>query len=137
MADDLNNKALSTDSLREMIARWVEPDRVPKTPRIVTDTSDFFKVDYDDVVILKCRPYFIRNYEREGRFGIDEDPKFWVRRAIDLTDGSIKIIKMVFHEKFTARVGDIAFECVRSPSKEGIILDMKKVTPLHARVPPR
>ena len=110
--------------LRDMISRWVEPSRVPKMPRIVTDTSDFFKVDYDDVVILGNRPYLIRNYEREGRFGIDDEPKFWVRRAIDLVDGSTKIIKMVFHEQFKARVGDITFDCVRSPLKEAVILDM-------------
>ncbi len=115
--------------LRDMIARWVEPCRVPKVPRIVTDTSDFFKVDYDDVVILETHPYFIRNYEREGRFGIDEEPKFWVRRAIDLTDGSIKIIKMVFHEQFKGRVGDITFDCVRSPRKEALILDMVRGHP--------
>lgn len=115
--------------LRDMISRWVEPHRVPKMPRIVTDTSDFFKVDYDDVVILDNRPYFIRNYEREGRFGIDDEPKFWVRRAIDLADGSTKIIKMVFHEQFKARVGDITFDCVRSPLKEAAILDMVRGQP--------
>jgi hypothetical protein len=115
--------------LREMISRWVEPNRVPKIPKIVTDTSDFFKVDYDDVVILDNHPYFVRNYEREGRFGIDDEPKFWVRRAIDLADGSTKIIKMVFHERFSARVGDITFDCVRSPLKEAVILDMVKGHP--------
>ncbi len=120
---------LSGHDLRDIIARWVEPSGVPASPRIVTDISDFFKVDYDDVVILDGRPYFMRNYEREGRFGIDEEPKFWVRRAIDLTDGSIKIIKMVFHEQFKAKVGDITFDCVRSPRKEAIILDMVKGHP--------
>ena len=115
--------------LREMIARWVEPRRVPKTPKVVTDTSDFFKVDYDDVVIFEDRPYFVRNYEREGRFGIDDEPKFWVRRAIDLADGSTKILKMVFHEEFKARVGGITFECVRSPLKEAAILDMVRGHP--------
>ncbi len=119
----------SESELREMIARWVEPMKVPKMPRIVTDTSDFFKVEYDDVVILAGRPYFVRNYEREGRFGIDDEPKFWVRRAIDLADGSTKIVKMVFHEEFRARVGDITFECVRSPLKEASILDMVRGHP--------
>ena len=120
---------LSGHDLRDIIARWVAPSSVPASPRIVTDISDFFKVDYDDVVILDGRPYFMRNYEREGRFGIDDEPKFWVRRAIDLTDGSIKIIKMVFHEQIKAKVGDITFDCVRSPRKEAIILDMVKGHP--------
>ncbi len=112
--------------LRDMIANCVDPMRVPKRVNIITDTSDFFRVDYDDVVILDERPYFIRNYEREGRFTIDEQPKFWVRRAVDLVDGSAKIIKMVFPEKFKARVGDITFDCVRSPKKEARILNLVK-----------
>lgn len=120
---------LSGHDLRDLIARWVAPSSVPESPRIVTDISDFFKVDYNDVVILDGRPYFMRNYEHEGRFGIDDEPKFWVRRAIDLNDGSIKIIKMVFHEQIKAKVGDITFDCVRSPRKEAIILDMVKGHP--------
>lgn len=120
---------LNGNDLRDIISRWVAPSSVPSSPRIVTDISDFFKVDYNDVVILDGRPYFMRNYEREGRFGIDDEPKFWVRRAIDLTDGSIKIIKMVFHEHFQAKVGDITFDCVRSPRKEALILDMVKGHP--------
>lgn len=129
MTDNQVIANFSEDELREMIARWVEPERVPKRPRIITDTSDFFRVDYDDVVILDNHPYFIRNYEREGRFGIDEEPKFWVRKAIDLADGRTKIIKMVFHEQFKARVGDITFDCIRSPKKEAIILDMVRGHP--------
>ena len=117
------------DALRDMIARRAGPEKVPRQLRVITDTSDFFKVDYGDVVILEGRPYFIRNYEREGRFGIDEEPKFWVRRAMDLSDGSMKIIKMVFLERFTARVGGLTFECVRSPQKEAAILDMVRGHP--------
>lgn len=113
-------------NLRDMIANCVDPARVPKRINIITDTSDFFRVDYDDVVILNGRPYFIRNYEKEGRFSIDEQPKFWVRRAIDLHDGSMKIIKMVFPERFDAKVGDITFDCVRSPKKEARILELVK-----------
>ncbi len=115
--------------LRDLIARWAGADRVPRRLRVVSDTSDFFRVDYDDVVILAGRPYFIRNYEREGRFGIDEEPKFWVRRAVDLSDGSSKIIKMVFHEKFEARAGGLTFQCARSARKEADVLDMVRGHP--------
>lgn len=113
----------SPDDLLEMIARWLSPEKVPKRVRIITDTSDFFRVDYDDVVILGDEPYLIRNYEREGRFGIDDEPKFWVKRAINLLNGEIKIIKMVFKERFNAKVGDLMFEFYRSPKKEARILD--------------
>lgn len=102
---------------------------MPKKLKVITDTSDFFKVDYDDVVVLEDRPYLIRNYEKEGRFTINEQPKFWVRRAVDLIDGSTKIIKMVFHEHFKAKIGDIVFDCVRSPKKEARILNLVKGHP--------
>jgi hypothetical protein len=102
---------------------------VPKKLKVITDTSDFFKVDYGDVVILGDRPYLIRNYEKEGRFTVDEQPKFWVRRAIDLIDGGLKIIKMVFYEHFKSKIGDIIFECVRSPKKEARILNLVKGHP--------
>jgi hypothetical protein len=117
------------EELRERIARFVENRPMPRRLNVFTDTSDFFRIDYDNVVILKERPYLIRNYEREGRFGIDEQPKYWVRRAIDLEDGSMKIIKMVFLENFKARVGDITFDCVRSPRKEARILDLTRGHP--------
>ncbi len=112
-----------------MIAHWAGHDKVPKKLKVVNDTSDFFGVDYDDVLMLDNHPYFIRNYEREGRFSIDEQPKFWVRRALDLSDGDLKIIKMVFHERFNARVGDLTFECFRSPQKEAVILDIVRGHP--------
>jgi len=78
------------------------------------------------VVILGDRPYLIRNNEREGRFGIDDQQKYWVKRARDLSDGSVKIIKFVFHERFEAKVGGIVFDCFRSPKKEAKILDLTK-----------
>lgn len=116
----------SQEELIERIKAYLEPYRVPKKVRIFTDTSNFYMVDFDDVVVLDGRPYLIRHCEREGRFTIEEQPKFWVKRAIDLTDGSKKVIKMVFHEKFTTEVAGLSFECVRSPSKEARILDLVK-----------
>jgi hypothetical protein len=110
--------------LREMISSWLPPSRVPEKIKIITDTSNFFSVDFDDVVILGGRPYLIRHCEREGRFTVDEQPKFWVKRAIDLTDGSKKVIKMVFYEKFTAKVGGMTIDCNRSPKKEARILHL-------------
>jgi serine/threonine protein kinase len=117
---------MSHHQLKELIAQCIGSERVPKRINVVTDTSDFFRVEYDDVVILQQRPYLIRNYKREGRFGICDQPKFWVKSAIDLISGESKIIKMVFHEKFKARIGDLVFDCVRSPKKEARILDLVK-----------
>jgi hypothetical protein len=119
-----NDYRCSEAGIKESIARWLSPERIPKQIRTFTDTSDFFRIDYDDVAILGGKPYFIRNNEREGRFGIDEQQKFWVKKAVDLTDGSVKIIKLTFHERFEANVGDLRFECFRSPQKEAHILEL-------------
>lgn len=123
----------SNGELRELASRWLEPERVPGKFRVFTDTSDFYRIDYDDVVVLGGRPYLIRNNEREGRFGIDEQQKFWVKRAIDLADGSRKILKLVFHESFKARVGPLVFDCVRSPVKEARVLDIVRSHPNFMR----
>lgn len=126
---DSGEQKFDIDELKERIARWIGPDRVPKQFKIITDTSDFYRVDFDDVVILGNRPYLIRNNEREGRFGIDDQQKYWVKRACDLSDGSVKIIKLVFHERFQANVGGIVFDCYRSPQKEARILALTKQHP--------
>jgi hypothetical protein len=116
----------SDGELKEMATRWVGTDRTPLRIRVFTDTSDFFGIEYDDIVILGNRPYLIRHNEREGRFGIEEEQKFWVKRAVDLLDGSMKIIKLTFYERFLAKVGELSFECYRSPKKEARILDLVK-----------
>jgi len=122
--DTSSEKVFSRSELEDIIAEKLGRDRVPKRFRVHVDTSDFFRVDYDDVAILGGRPYLIKNCEREGRFGLDDEPKYWVKRAIDLNDGKTKIIKLVFHEEIDARVGDLVFKCVRSPGKEAAILEM-------------
>ena len=43
---------------------------------------------------------------------------------MDLSDGSDKILKMVFHEEFITRLAGVSIKCYRSPRKEGRILDL-------------
>jgi len=114
----------SQETLRQMVSRWLPPHRVPRDFRIHTDTTDFVRVEYDDVVILDGKAYLIRNNAKEQRFGLDDEVKFWVKRAIDLEDGSLKIMKLVFYERFMSHIGDIEFERFRSPKKEARILDL-------------
>jgi serine/threonine protein kinase len=114
----------SQKGLREFASKWLDPAALPGNFRICTDTTDFFRVDYNDVLILDNHPYLVRSNEKEGRFGIDEEPKFWVKRSIDLLDGSNKVIKLVFNERFKARVGPMTFDCVRSPAKEARVLSV-------------
>lgn len=114
----------SQETLMHMASQWLPPHQVPHRFRIHTDTSDFFRVEYDDVVLLDGRAYLIRHNAKELRFGLEDEVKFWVKRAVDLEDGSLKIMKLVFYEKFMSRIGDIEFECFRSPRKEARILDL-------------
>ncbi len=123
-----NQTNYTEKELLRMIRKCVPRDRVPKRVR-VKDTSDFFRVDYDDVVILGDVPYFVRNNEREGRFGLEDEQKFWVKRARNLLTGEVKILKWVFREKFEARIGRLVFECVRSPQKEARILELVRGRP--------
>jgi hypothetical protein len=112
----------SNNVLRDLASKWLDRSSIPRVFNIISDTSDFYRVDYDDVVIFNDRPYLIRQNEREGRFGIEEQQKFWVKRVVDLLDGSKKIMKLVFHERFQAKVGPLVFDCVRSPAKEARVL---------------
>jgi serine/threonine protein kinase len=117
-------ESFSQDELREMTSRWLPPDKIPKRFRVHRDTTEFFQMEYDDVVVLGGKTYLIRHNAKEQRFGLEDEVKFWVKRAIDLSDGSLKILKLVFHEKFVAKIGDIEFECLRSPRKEARILNL-------------
>lgn len=114
----------SDDEVRRLIAAHAGTEHIPQKFRIITDTSDFSRIEYNDVVILGGKPYWVKRYEKEGRFGLDDEPKYWVRRAIDLTDGSTKVLKLVFHEEFETTICDIVIQCFRSPKKEARILDL-------------
>ena len=116
--------SVSQDNLRQMASRWMPISKSSHHFRIHTDTTDYFRVEYGDVVLLGGKPYLIRHNAKEGRFGLDDEVKFWVKRAIDLNSGILKIIKLVFYEKFTAHIGGITFECFRSPRKEARILNL-------------
>jgi len=89
---------------------------------IFEDTSAFMSIDAGAVLRLEDNDYLVLGYAREGRFGLDEQPKFWVKTVIDLTSGERKIVKLVFYETFSSRIGSTVFTCVRSPRKESDIL---------------
>jgi hypothetical protein len=114
----------SDERIRQRAEEWPSRGGKAEPVRIFRDTSDFFEIEFGDVVVLAGRPFLVRHNAREGRFGIDDDVKFWVKRALDLTDQSRKFLKLVHYEKFTARVGDIQFECFRSPRKEARLLEL-------------
>ncbi len=93
--------------------------------RIFRDTSDFYKIDYRDIIEVGEKRYRVTGHAKEMRFGI-EDPKFWVKRAVDLDTKESKIIKLVFHETFKTTIGGVTINCYRDPEKEANILDLVK-----------
>jgi hypothetical protein len=96
--------------------------------RPVSDTTDFFSIDCGDEIQVGDRVFRITGHEWERRFGI-EDPKFWVKRALDKATGERKIIKLAFFETFETTLGGVKIRCYRDPDKEAAILDMMKGNP--------
>ncbi|GLI36146.1 hypothetical protein [Desulforhabdus amnigena] len=90
---------------------------------IFQDTTEYMKIGSGDVLELGGKFYFVRGEEVEGRFGMDGDPKYWVKKVIDLDDGSSKIVKLVFFESFFLQLGTESIKCFRSPQKEARILE--------------
>ena len=92
---------------------------------IYTDTTKFMNIEYGDVILVDGLHYLVLRDEAERSFGI-EDPKYWVKRCILLENGERKILKLVFHENFLLKLGDLRINCYRSPEKEARILDLVK-----------
>jgi len=97
--------------------------------QIVEDTTDYMRIAGGMILRIAGNDYFITGDAREGRFGIDDQPKFWVKYAFDLESGERKIIKMVFYEDFTTRQGVFLIKCSRSPKKEAHCLELMKGHP--------
>ncbi|MBU2643627.1 lipopolysaccharide kinase InaA family protein [bacterium] len=109
-------------STLEQRIRNVTGQAIPKNLRVFDDLTDYSRIDVGHVLHLGENDYLVRGHAREGRFGIDDQPKLWVKSAVDLQTGERKFIKMVFLETFTCRIGSMAFDCVRSPEKEADVL---------------
>ncbi len=101
-----------------------------RKPIAVIETADnYMAIGPGMILQLNEERYFITGEAREGRFGIDDQPKMWVKYAIDLTDGSRKIIKLPFLEQFQTKVGPFTITCKRNPEKESRVLDMVRHDP--------
>jgi len=96
--------------------------------RLFTDTTDFHSIDNGDIIQVGGKRYLITGHERERRFGID-NPKLWVKRALDSQTGEKKLIKLAFLESFETTLGGVKIRCFRDPEKEGAILSLVKEHP--------
>lgn len=97
--------------------------------RIFTDTTEFFDIDYGDEIHLQDRRFKVTGHAKEMRFGI-EDPKYWVKKAIDIDTGVRKYIKLAFFESFETELSGLKINCFRDPDKEGDVLNLTKDHPL-------
>jgi len=120
--------AEDVDFLRRR-ARELAGIELPGAPRVVRDTSNFIAVDRGDVLVLAGHPYLVLGHEREGRFGIDDQPKYWVKRAVSLRTGRMHVVKLVFHESFSTMVHGRHYACERSAQKEAQVLEAVREHP--------
>jgi len=97
---------------------------LPGRPVVWRDTSRYMSIERDHIVDLEGEAFLIRGNEREGRFGLDDQPKFWVKRALDLRSGEMHILKLVIQESFKVSVGAREVLCVRSAEKESKVLNL-------------
>lgn len=102
---------------------------IPSNYSIIQDTTQFMNIDSGDVILLNNTPYLVKNTEKEIGFGIDGEPKYWVKRTLNLKSGKMQIVKLVFHEGFSQRVGDFEIKFFRSPIKEAAVLEKVKNHP--------
>ncbi len=107
------------DRIKELTG-WLSVDRFT----LHTDTSDWIRIIRGDVIQLKDKYFLIKGNQYETRFGISEQPKYWVFNAVDLGTGEQKILKTVFHEDFHVRIGVFRIRCTRSPEKEARVLEL-------------
>ncbi|MEW6440296.1 MAG: protein kinase [bacterium] len=115
--------------LRQRIESFTQRPLAPKVP-ILEDTSEYMAIQTGMVLRLEGNDYYVTGDAREGRFGINEQPKFWVKYAIDLTTAERKVIKLVFYEECSTRLGRFLLRCSRSPEKESAILEIVRGHPL-------
>jgi hypothetical protein len=99
------------------------------TARSFTDTSDFYAIDCGDKIVVADRVLTVTGHEKERRFGI-EDPKMWVKRAVEDATGQKKIVKLSFLESFYTTLAGLKIRCFRNPDKEGQILSLVRDHPL-------
>lgn len=105
-----------------MAKDYVSESNVCHIYRILLDTTDFYDVNYGDVILLDDVGYLVRGTETEKKFGLEGEPKPWVKSCVDLASGARKIIKIPFYEEFQCRIEGIKSTCLRNPEKEARIL---------------
>jgi tRNA A-37 threonylcarbamoyl transferase component Bud32 len=98
----------------------------PDSVRIHEKLDDFFSINRGDIVLLGGAHYVVSGTAKEKSFGLDDEPKYWVKYAYEASTGKRKIIKLVYLEQFDLKYGEYLVRCFRSPAKEGRVLESVK-----------
>jgi len=101
----------------------------PEPPVVWDDTGNYMRIERDHIVNLQGDLFLIRCNEYEGRFGLDNQPKFWVKRALALGTGQTYILKLAIQESFKVWVGATEVLCVRNAQKEARVLELVRGDP--------
>lgn len=109
--------------LRERIEA-VTHRKVGRPVVIIDNAQSYSAIQPGMVFRIAGADYYVLGEAKEGRFGIDEQPKLWVKYAIDLSDGARKIIKLPFFEQVERRIGRVTVRRVRDPDKESRVLEL-------------
>ncbi|UCC43525.1 MAG: hypothetical protein JSU65_10320 [Candidatus Zixiibacteriota bacterium] len=102
------------------LTNWPSVDRL----KVISDTSDCMRIQRGNVIRVGGREFVIEGHRYETRFGIEDQPKYWVFSAIDLETTNKVILKMTFHEEFVVHIGVFKIRCYRSPEKEASVLNL-------------
>lgn len=113
---------MTNDTIAELFALQ-ERTRNPGST-VYRDTSDFMNLEAGDVIVLQDTVHLINRNERDSGPGMDDDPKYWVKRTTDLKTGKTKIVKLAFFEEFLQNLGGFDVRFFRSPEKEAKVLDL-------------
>ena len=105
-------------------AQRLAAESLPARPVVWDDTTNFMSIERGHVIDLEGDLFLVRSNEHEGRFGIDEQPKFWVKHAIHLETGAMYILKLRCEEEFRVHVGTLEVRCRRSAEKEARVLEL-------------
>ncbi|MHC4943277.1 MAG: hypothetical protein ACYTG7_09695 [Planctomycetota bacterium] len=111
------------DQIKERVKELTGWVRVGDT-RLVSDTTEWMNIHRGDIICLKDRKFIVKGNARETRFGIKDQPKYWVFNTIDMDSGENKIVKTVFYEDFHVHIAVFKMRCYRSPKKEARVLDL-------------
>ena len=129
----MGGQPVNVSDLPPQIRKRLKEHRVTRSlrrqPKVFTDTTDFSRIDYGDIIMVDDRYFLVVAYTKEGRFGVDDQVKPWVPKVEDLESGEKYIIKLVFHETFNITLGPFTIPCYRNPEKEARVLELVRGHP--------